>query len=106
MNRWRELSFEAKSAAALVAVVLLSVGGFFAATGIDELVEPGSDAAEGRIVQTVTVDRTVVRRVREVRRTESSGVLGTQVELRTVTLPGPRREPLSRRAAARRARAS
>ena len=91
MNRWRDLSFEAKSAAALVAVVLLGVGGFFAATGLEELVEPGSDAAEGRIVQTVTVDRTVVRRVREVRRTESSGVLGTQVELRTVTVPGPSR---------------
>ena len=81
MNRWRDLSFEAKSAAALVAVVLLGLGGFFAAAGLQELVEPSSDAVERRTVQTVTVDGT-----------ESSGVLGTQVELRTVTLPVVRKE--------------
>jgi hypothetical protein len=40
VDRWRDLSFEAKSAAALVAVVLLGVGGFFAATGFQALVEP------------------------------------------------------------------
>ena len=92
MNRWRDLSFEAKSAAALVAVVLLGLGGFFAATGLQELVEPSSAVAEGRIVQTVTVDRTVVRQVRKVQRSESSGVLRTQVELRTVTLPVVRKD--------------
>jgi hypothetical protein len=92
VNRWRELSFEAKSAAALVAVVLLGVGGFVAAAGVVDLVEPNADAAEARTARTVTIDRTVVTQLREVQRAESSGVLGKQVELRTVTLPVVRKE--------------
>lgn len=94
MNRWRQLSFEAKSAAALIAVVLLGVGGYLAAAGLARLVEPASDASAepSVILKTVTADRTVVRRVRVVPRTKPSGVLGTQVELRTVTLPVVRKE--------------
>ena len=66
MNRWRQLSFEAKAAAALIAVVFLCVGGFLAAAGLVELVEPASEASADStvLVKTVTADRTVVRRVR------------------------------------------
>ena len=90
MNRWHELSFEAKSAVAMLAAVLLGVAGFLAAAGLEGLVEPASGASDERevLVETVTVERTVVNRVRVVRRvTEPSAVLGTQVELRTVTMP-------------------
>ena len=90
MNRWHELSFEAKSAFAMLAVVLVGVAGFFAAAGVAGLVEPTSDASDERdvVVETLTVERIVVRRVRVVQRgTEPSGVLGKQVELLTVTMP-------------------
>lgn len=94
MNRWRQLSFEAKAAAALIAVVFLCVGGFLAAAGLVELVEPASEASADStvLVKTVTADRTVVRRVRVIPRTAPSGVLGTQVEFRTVTLPVVRKD--------------
>ena len=94
MNRWRQLSFEGKSAAGVIGVVLLGVGGFVAAKGLAELVEPASNAAAENtvLVKTLTVDRTVVRRVRVVPRAARSGVLGTQVVLRTVTLPVVRKD--------------
>jgi hypothetical protein len=71
VNRWRELSFEAKAAAAMLAVVALGVGGFLAAAGLVELVEPASEASaeRGVFVETVTVDRTVVTQEREVQHT-------------------------------------
>jgi hypothetical protein len=90
VNRWHELSFEAKSAVALLAAVFIGVAGFLTAAGLAGLVEPASGASDERevLVETVTVERTVVNRVRVVRRvTEPSAVLGTQVELRTVTMP-------------------
>jgi hypothetical protein len=90
VNRWGQLSFEAKSAVAMLAVVLVGVAGFFAAAGLAGLVEPASVATDERqvVVDTVMVERTVVRRVRVVQRvTEPSGVLAKQAELLTVTLP-------------------
>jgi hypothetical protein len=95
LNRsiWRELSFEAKSAFLVPAVILLAVAGFFAATGLAALVDPAPDASDLR-VQTLTVERvvtltrggerTVVRRVV----VKPAGVLGTAVERLTVTAPG------------------
>ena len=74
----------------MLAAVLVGFAGFLAAAGLEILVEPASGASDERevLVETVTVERTIVRRVRVVRRvTEPSAVLGTQVELRTVTMP-------------------
>ena len=92
MNRssWRGLSFEAKSAWAMVAVILVGVGGFFAAAGLTSVTDPVADASDssGVLVETVTIENAVVKRVRVVRRvTERSGVLGKRVELVTVTTP-------------------
>jgi hypothetical protein len=99
---WRGLSYEAKSALAALAVVLVVAAGFFAAAGLTSLESSASDVeAEAVLVETLTVERvltstgggerTVVRTVRVVPRvTESAGVLGTAVELRTITTPGPR----------------
>jgi hypothetical protein len=98
---WRGLSYEAKSALAALAVVLVVAAGFFAAAGLTSLESSAPDVdAEGVLVETLTVERvvtstgggrTVVRTVRVVpRATESAGVLGTAVELRTITTPGRR----------------
>ena len=98
---WRELSYEAKSALAALAVVLVVAAGFFAAAGLTSLESSAPDVeADGVLVETLTVERvvtstgggrTVVRTVRVVpRTTESAGVLGTAVELRTITTPGRR----------------
>ena len=96
---WRGLSYEVKSALAALAVVLVVVAGFFAATGLTSLESSASEVdvlAETLTVERVVTragggERTVVRTVRVVpRRTESAGVLGTAVELRTITTPGQR----------------
>lgn len=98
---WRGLSFEAKAALAMLAGVLFVVSGFFAATGVSGLASPASGAgADGAAGETLTVEsvitltdtgeRTVVRTVRVVNRVTEAAVLGTAVESRTVTTPGPR----------------
>jgi hypothetical protein len=95
---WRGLSYESKAALAMLAGVLVVVTGFFAAAGVSGLASPASEAESGEtltVKRVVTLtgggERTVVRTVRVVPRvTEASGVLGTAVELLTVTTPGPR----------------
>ena len=75
----------------MVAVILVGVAGFFAATGLTSVTEPAADASQASevvLVETVTIERAVVKRVRVVRRvTERSGVRGKRVELVTVTTP-------------------
>ena len=75
----------------MVAVILVGVAGFFAATGLTSVTEPAADASNASevvLVETVTIERAVVKRVRVVRRvTERSGVRGKRVELVTVTTP-------------------
>jgi hypothetical protein len=95
---WRGLSYETKAALAVLAGVLVVVTGFFAATGVSGLASPASEtgAAETLTVTRVVTltgggERTVVRTVRVVPRVpKTSSVLGTAVELLTVTTPGPR----------------
>ena len=95
---WRGLSYETKAALAVLAGVLVVATGFFAATGVSGLASPASEAGAAETltvkrVVTLTVggERTVVRTVRVVPRvTKTSSVLGTAVELLTVTTPGPR----------------
>jgi hypothetical protein len=96
---WRGLSYETKAALAVLAGVLVVLTGFFAATGVSGLASPASEtgAAETLTVKRVVTltgggERTVVRTVRVVvpRVTKTSSVLGTAVELRTVTTPGRR----------------
>ena len=95
---WRGLSYETKAALALLAGVLIVVTGFFAATGVSGLASPASEAGSGEtltVKRVVTLtgggERTVVRTVRVPRVTETAGVLGTAVELLTVTRPGSQR---------------
>jgi hypothetical protein len=94
---WRRLSFEVKSAVMTAAVALVLAAGFFTSLGIT--VESPSSAADAErpLGETVTVKRTltikgvrtIVRSVRIVpRRTGSTSVLGTAVQLRTITMPG------------------
>ena len=75
----------------MVAVILVGVAGFFAAAGLTSVTEPAADASHASevvLVETVTIERAVVKRVRVVRRvTERSGVRGKRVELVTVTTP-------------------
>jgi hypothetical protein len=95
---WRGLSFEVKSAVASAAVVLVLAAGFFTSLGITGLESERSETeADAPRRETLTVERTstvrgvrtVVRRVRVVRRApDSDAVLGTAVELRTITTPG------------------
>ena len=99
---WRGLSYEVKSALAALAVVLVVVAGFFAAAGLTGLESSASEVeVEAVLAETLTVERvvtrssggerTVVRTVRVVPRvTETAGVLGTAIELRTITTPGQR----------------
>jgi hypothetical protein len=92
---WRyRLPHEVKLAVGLLAVGGLGVAGFFAAAGFggepsgESVVLPETLTIE-RIVTLEGGERTVVRPVRIVRRvTERSSVLGTAVELRTITTPG------------------
>ena len=96
---WRGLSYEAKAALAVLAGALVVLAGFFAATGVSGLASPASEAgADGAFGETLTIkrvvtltssgERTVVRTVRVVPRVTEPSVLGTAVELLTVTTPG------------------
>ena len=96
---WRGLSYEAKAALAVLAGVLVVLAGFFAAAGVSGLASPASEAgADGAFGETLTIkrvvtltssgERTVVRTVRVVPRVTKPSVLGTAVELLTVTTPG------------------
>jgi hypothetical protein len=95
---WRGLSYETKATLAVLAGVLVVVTGFFAATAVSGLASPASEAgaAETLTVKRVVTltgggERTVVRTVRVVpRATKTLDVLGTAVELLTVTTSGPR----------------
>jgi hypothetical protein len=97
---WRGLSFESKAALATMALPLVLLAGFLAATGVTS-VSSASDLDPDVFVETLTVDRvvtrtsdgqrTVVRTVRVVpKRAGSRNVLATAVELRVVTAPGRR----------------
>ncbi|HYK07459.1 MAG TPA: hypothetical protein VEW11_06785 [Gaiellaceae bacterium] len=94
---WRRLSFETKSGIVTVGVVLVLAAGFFTSLGITGLESQPSEGADQPLAETLTVERTftvrgvrtVVRKVRVVPRgTGSTNVLGTAVEVRTVTMPG------------------
>ena len=98
---WRRLSYETKSAVLSAAAVIVLAAGLFASLGVTSLERGGSEAqAEGLGAETLTVERTftvsgvrtVVKSVRVVPRStnRSADVLGTAVELRTVTTPGGR----------------
>jgi hypothetical protein len=95
---WRGRSFETKSGLALLAAVLLSLAGFFAAAALtDESTAASEGEAEGVLVQTLTVERvvtlaggvrTVVRPARVVRRVirpARDGVTSTRLVTVTVT---------------------
>jgi hypothetical protein len=94
---WRGRSFETKSGLALLAAVLLSLAGFFAAAALTDQVSTAASEgeAEGMLVQTLTVERvvtlagavrTVVRPARVVRRvTGPAGDGVTSTRLVTVT---------------------
>jgi len=98
---WRRLSYETKSAALSGAAVIVLAAGLFASLGVTsldgagpaaEVKEPGEETLTVERVFTVRGVRTVVKSVRVVPRNtkRSADVLGTAVELRTVTTPGGR----------------
>jgi hypothetical protein len=95
---WHGLSFETKAGVVASGVVLVLAAGFLTASGITRLESQSSVAeADLPLAETLTVERTltvrgvrtVVRRVRVVPRGPvSTNVLGTAVEVMTVTTPG------------------
>lgn len=96
---WRGRSFETKSGLALLAAVLLSLAGFFAAAALTDEVSTAASEGEtqGVLVQTLTVERvvtlaggvrTVVRPARVVRRVirpAADGMTSTRLVTVTVT---------------------
>ena len=97
---WRRLSYETKSAVLSAAAVVVLAAGLFASLGVTSLEsgpeaeteEPGAETLTVERVFTVRGVRTVVKSVRVIPRNakRSADVLGTAVELRTVTTPGGR----------------
>lgn len=89
---WRtRVSAEAKRWLAAVTVTMLLTAGFLAATSVEGEANNAESAFETLTIERVVTEPawTVVRPVQVVRRvTERSGVLGTAVEVRTVTTAG------------------